>query len=99
MPKVDPHEFDEQRGKVRIVLVAPHSELTLFQLVSGLVACAEQLRNTAKVVEDFAQYINGLDGMCPRAPIVPLPLLTRFSRRNQGQAQGARLRHRRRRRR
>ncbi|KAJ3514183.1 hypothetical protein NMY22_g14824 [Coprinellus aureogranulatus] len=46
MAKIDPQEFEAQRNK----------------LVSGLVACAEQLRNTAKVVEDFAQLINGLDG-------------------------------------
>ncbi|KAF6762519.1 hypothetical protein DFP72DRAFT_957018 [Ephemerocybe angulata] len=46
MTKIDLQEFDDQRGK----------------LVQGLVACAEQLRNTAKVVEDFAQYFNSLDG-------------------------------------
>ncbi|TEB29547.1 hypothetical protein FA13DRAFT_1632034 [Coprinellus micaceus] len=46
MTKIDPREFEERRGK----------------LVSGLFACAKQLQETARVVEDFAQLINGLDG-------------------------------------
>ncbi|KAH6915481.1 high mobility group box domain-containing protein [Coprinopsis sp. MPI-PUGE-AT-0042] len=46
MAKIDIHEFDQQRAK----------------LASGLSACAEQLRNTAQIVEDFAKMLEGIDG-------------------------------------
>ncbi|EAU80600.1 hypothetical protein CC1G_11400 [Coprinopsis cinerea okayama7 len=46
MPKIDISEFDQQRAK----------------LASGLIACAEQLRNTAQIAEDFAKILGGLDG-------------------------------------
>ncbi|TFK22190.1 HMG-box [Coprinopsis marcescibilis] len=45
MTKFDINEFEQHRAK----------------LASGLSACAEQLRNTAHIVEDFANFLGGLD--------------------------------------